>query len=207
MKNLDQISVASPCAEPWDRMRGDDQVRHCERCDKNVYNISTMKLADIAELVERKEGKLCVRFYRRADGTILTDDCPVGVRAAFRRKLALVAALLAGAFAWFAGLFGRSPCGIGPGLWVAGGMRPPPPERPGPYQLPPKFMAPPVEFKVKAIAPAGATIEFQGKDYVVKPGQWVPSEENPAFLVKDVTADSVQIHDAKQKCLVRKFLK
>jgi ribonuclease PH len=31
-------------------------------------------------LVIEKEGRMCVRFYQRADGSALTSDCPVGVR-------------------------------------------------------------------------------------------------------------------------------
>ncbi|WP_301002384.1 hypothetical protein [Capsulimonas corticalis] len=35
-----------------------------------------------------KEGRLCVRFYQRKDGTMITRDCPVGVRIARRRFVA-----------------------------------------------------------------------------------------------------------------------
>ena len=40
-------------------------------------------------LVRAKEGDLCVRYYRRADGTVLTADCSVGVR---RKRVRWVAA-------------------------------------------------------------------------------------------------------------------
>lgn len=101
---LDNIRVASPCHERWDDMSGDEQARHCARCDKNVYNLSAMTRDAAETLLRAKEGKLCVRFYRRADGTILTADCPVGVR---RKRVQLVAAagamtaLAAGAAAMF----------------------------------------------------------------------------------------------------------
>jgi hypothetical protein len=36
--------------------------------------------AEAERLVVEKEGRLCVRFHRRADGTVLTRDCPVGLR-------------------------------------------------------------------------------------------------------------------------------
>lgn len=84
------IRIASPCKASWDAMKGDDAVRFCGQCEKNVYNISVLSAGEIRDLVERKEGRLCVRLYRRADGTILTDDCPVGLRW-LRRKVALVA--------------------------------------------------------------------------------------------------------------------
>jgi hypothetical protein len=36
-------------------------------------------------LVARHEGRLCVRFYRRFDGSIITQDCPVGFQAVRER--------------------------------------------------------------------------------------------------------------------------
>lgn len=48
-----------------------------------------------ALLIEKK-GKLCAQFYRRADGTILTADCEVGVA---KKKARRKAAVVAGAFA------------------------------------------------------------------------------------------------------------
>lgn len=97
-RSLDMIKVASPCNVSWETMKGDDQVRFCGQCQLNVYNLSTMNLDQISSLLEKKEGRTCVRFYRRADGTVITDDCPVGLRRV-RRKMALVATAVAGLFA------------------------------------------------------------------------------------------------------------
>jgi hypothetical protein len=84
---LDVIGVASPCHASWEGMVGDNRSRFCGECQKNVYNLSGMTKDEAEALVNAREGKLCVRFYRRADGTVLTEDCPVGLRWA-RRKLA-----------------------------------------------------------------------------------------------------------------------
>ena len=78
---LEQIQIASPCPASWAEMTGTKQVRFCQGCRKNVYNLSAMTRDEAQALVEAKEGHLCVRFYRRADGTMLTQDCPVGLRA------------------------------------------------------------------------------------------------------------------------------
>jgi hypothetical protein len=75
---LASVRVASPCPTRWDDMLGKDRVRHCLRCEKHVYNFSAMTAEEIAQVVRKHEGKLCARFYRRADGTMLTADCPVG---------------------------------------------------------------------------------------------------------------------------------
>lgn len=90
---LDQIKVASPCNASWEDMTGDDRVRFCGQCEKNVYNLSAMPREDAERLLaERLGGELCVRFYQRADGTVLTEDCPVGMRKKRRRRLALAVA-------------------------------------------------------------------------------------------------------------------
>lgn len=60
-------------------MSGDDRVRFCGVCRLNVYNLSGMTRRDATELVQLVEGRLCVRFFRRKDGTLLTSDCPVGM--------------------------------------------------------------------------------------------------------------------------------
>ncbi|HEV8145733.1 MAG TPA: carboxypeptidase-like regulatory domain-containing protein [Bryobacteraceae bacterium] len=77
---LDQVRIASPCRADWDAMQGDDRVRFCAECGKNVYNLSALTRPEAEALVTEKEGRMCVRFYQRADGSALTSDCPVGVR-------------------------------------------------------------------------------------------------------------------------------
>ena len=94
---LEQIRIASPCHANWEDMTGDGQARFCGQCQKNVYNLSEMTRAEAEALVHEKEGRLCVRFYTRADGTVLTQDCPVGLhamRVRLARKLSYAAALL-----------------------------------------------------------------------------------------------------------------
>jgi hypothetical protein len=71
-------------------MVGDEHARFCKQCEKNVYNLSSMTRAAAEALLIEKEGKLCVRYYQRADGTILTADCPEGVERR-RRKIRILA--------------------------------------------------------------------------------------------------------------------
>jgi len=94
---LHTLKVASPCHADWDQMEGDDQVRFCGGCRKNVYNLSEMTHDEAQALVSEREGRLCVRFYTRADGTLLTQECPVGLGAVRRKlvkKLSYAAAVL-----------------------------------------------------------------------------------------------------------------
>jgi hypothetical protein len=81
---LRNVRVASPCSADWEGMIGDDRVRYCSACNLNVYNFSAITAAEVHRLVASHEGRLCGRFYRRKDGTILTRDCP-GWGAVVRR--------------------------------------------------------------------------------------------------------------------------
>lgn len=91
------VSVASPCKERWEGMVGDERVRHCSRCDKNVYNLSALSGDEITRLVERREGEMCVRFFKRADGTMITSDCPVGRPTKIALRVLTAAGLALGA--------------------------------------------------------------------------------------------------------------
>jgi hypothetical protein len=98
---LDQIQVASPCSASWNQMTGDERTRHCGACDKDVYNLSGMTREEAEALIIERNGELCVRYYQRADGTILLADCTVGVQRKRhqRRTATRAAALVAGGLA------------------------------------------------------------------------------------------------------------
>lgn len=96
---LDNIRVASPCSAQWANMTGDERTRQCGSCQKAVYNLSAMTRAEAEALLVEKEGRLCVRYYQRADGTIMTADCSVGIAKKRKRRImfAGAAVLAAGA--------------------------------------------------------------------------------------------------------------
>lgn len=84
---LKHVQIAAPCQANWNEMYAfsGERVRHCSQCQLNVYNLSAMKREEAEALLLTTEGRLCVRFYRWADGTILTQNCPVGLRALKQR--------------------------------------------------------------------------------------------------------------------------
>jgi hypothetical protein len=102
---LDDVRVASPCNASWEAMTGDERVRFCLACGQNVYNLSALTYEEAIRLLAEREGSICVRLYRREDGTTLTADCPVGAR---RKRVrlpiagAVGASVLAGAALWSA---------------------------------------------------------------------------------------------------------
>jgi hypothetical protein len=77
---LDSIYIASPCNAAWDGMAGTDRVRNCGDCHRKVFNLSDMSKAEAQQFLEENGTSQCLTFYRRADGTIMTDDCPIGLR-------------------------------------------------------------------------------------------------------------------------------
>lgn len=126
-------------------MPGDDRIRSCPACSRAVYNIAAMTSDEVAALIAGREGRLCARLFRRADGTIVTADCPA-VDAMFaprpksrhHRVRALVIVLVALLLAWSGRKASESPPS-GPGVtwddwvhWAAVslGLRPTPPSAP-----------------------------------------------------------------------------
>ena len=102
---LANLKVASPCSADWGAMAGDDRKRFCGDCKLHVYNLSGMTTYDAENLLRLSEGRLCVRYFERADGTVLTQECPVGW-ARVKRRLSMASAAVFGLFISFVGLLG-----------------------------------------------------------------------------------------------------
>jgi hypothetical protein len=100
---LDHVQVATPCQADWNQMIGTEQVRFCAQCSLNVFNLSLMTRAEAESLIARTEGRLCVKFYRRFDGSIITRDCPVGLAAIRRRVSYLARAIISAALTFLVG--------------------------------------------------------------------------------------------------------
>src|SRR3977135_2957849 len=101
---LGQVKVAAPCNADWDAMIGNERARFCGQCSLNVYNLSAMSKREAESFITRSEGRVCVRYYRRADGSILTDNCPVGLRAVRRRLSYVKQGLSSAVLSFLAGL-------------------------------------------------------------------------------------------------------
>ena len=105
--DINSLRVASPCRVGWESMTGDERVRHCDSCKLNVYNISAMTATEAEDLILTHEGRLCIRLYKRADGTVLTKDCPVGLRAYRKRVAKFAGAALTAVLGLFSLSFGQ----------------------------------------------------------------------------------------------------
>jgi hypothetical protein len=103
---LDHVNIAAPCPVDWDQMFSfeDKRVRFCSQCNLNVYNLSDMSRHEAETLITKTEGRLCVRFYRKADGSILTQNCPVGLKTIKRRVAWVAQAVLGMVLSFVSGL-------------------------------------------------------------------------------------------------------
>ena len=102
---LERARVATPCPARWEDMTGDDKVRHCALCNLDVHNFVAMEPAEADAILSRHfnpdgsaiagAGRVCGMLARRADGTYLLQDCPVGLaslKAAVRNAWLRIAA-------------------------------------------------------------------------------------------------------------------
>lgn len=96
--SLDNVAIAAPCRAEWKDMVGSSKIRTCSKCKLHVYNLSEMTQKEAEDLFSANNaGNLCLKLFRRNDGTIMSKDCSVARRiidkSALRLRL-LVAWLL-----------------------------------------------------------------------------------------------------------------
>lgn len=101
---LNNLKVASPCSQDWEGMMGDNRKRYCGECKLNVYNLSGMSKTEAENLIMNAEGRLCVRFYKRADGSVITQNCPVGWAKVKQRTRVFATAAFSLIISLFSGL-------------------------------------------------------------------------------------------------------
>lgn len=96
--SLDRLYISSPCSVPWDSMSGDSTKRLCGGCSKNVFNISDMTKTEVDSFLAKNGYSQCMTFFRRTDGTIMTDNCPRVLRK-LRDRCRIAVRVAAGAIA------------------------------------------------------------------------------------------------------------
>lgn len=77
MIDIDNLQIVSPCAVAWDEMVGDDKIRYCGYCEKDVFNLTMMTRPEIETLLASQMSgrKICGQMRRRPDGKLVTADC------------------------------------------------------------------------------------------------------------------------------------
>ena len=93
-RSFDRLFIPAPCDADWDSMIGNSRVRFCKHCNLHVTNLSAITRPEAMRLVAQSEGRLCLRFEQRSDGSVITKQSPPTLHQIGRR----VSLLAAGAF-------------------------------------------------------------------------------------------------------------
>jgi len=72
VQSFDRMFIAAPCDADWDSMIGNSRVRFCQHCNLHVTNLSEITRPEAMRLVAQSEGRLCMRFEQRGDGSVVT---------------------------------------------------------------------------------------------------------------------------------------
>lgn len=75
---LDRVEIGRPCPASLDAMAQVDgnRVRYCDRCRLNVHNLSAMTHTEAETLLRENPGKLCIAYFAREDGAVVTRGEP-----------------------------------------------------------------------------------------------------------------------------------
>lgn len=75
----ERLPIASPCTEDWDAMDGNERRRSCQKCDKEVVNLSELTGREVERLFQRQRGQdLCVRYAFDDAGNLELRPSPTG---------------------------------------------------------------------------------------------------------------------------------
>ena len=59
---IDSVKVENPCSKEWEQMLGNDRIRICEHCAKNVTNLSAITRKEALRVVNASNGEICIRY-------------------------------------------------------------------------------------------------------------------------------------------------
>lgn len=85
----------SKCPFKWEEEDSKDKFRHCDRCQKQVYNFADMERPQAESLIFTRENITEPTLYQRPDGKFMTSDCPLATQALSKTIYVIVAALVA----------------------------------------------------------------------------------------------------------------
>jgi len=77
LRQLTDGPLDKPCSEPWTSMQGDERVRHCGACERDVYDLSAMtELEAEVRLLNASDVTPCIRYARDLDGHVVHRAAP-----------------------------------------------------------------------------------------------------------------------------------
>jgi hypothetical protein len=69
---LETLRIPEPCSVGWENMTGDDKIRFCNQCNKQVFNLSVMTHRQAEAIIAATRGNLCARIAPRTDDNVRT---------------------------------------------------------------------------------------------------------------------------------------
>lgn len=60
--NINNIRLSFACDENWDRMRTEGNGRHCEKCQKKIYDFTDTKQQEFLQILAEHNNNVCGRF-------------------------------------------------------------------------------------------------------------------------------------------------
>ncbi len=90
----DELPIPEPCHADWEAMEPRERARFCRECGIEVTDVTAHTEAEARAFAARpREGRVCVSYVVRRDGSIRLADTPdVPARSLIRRSRTLLAA-------------------------------------------------------------------------------------------------------------------
>lgn len=69
---LENFEVPQPCAMNWDEMTGNEEVRHCGKCQHQIYNISEMPKRRALKVLNQPNERVCISYLQDEQNQVIT---------------------------------------------------------------------------------------------------------------------------------------
>lgn len=69
---LNNFEVPKPCSMNWDEMNGSEEIRHCDRCQHQIYNLSEMPKRRALKVLNQTNEKVCITYLQDENNKVIT---------------------------------------------------------------------------------------------------------------------------------------
>lgn len=69
---LENFEVPKPCSMNWDEMKGNEEIRHCDNCQHQIYNLSEMPKRRALKVLNQPNEKVCVSYLQDENNQVIT---------------------------------------------------------------------------------------------------------------------------------------
>jgi hypothetical protein len=91
---LDNFEVKNPCSMKWEEMNGNREIRHCDRCQHNIYNISEMTSRRALKVLNQPEEKVCVSYFLDEKKQVVTQTYLGIFKRNFKKAVGAILAII-----------------------------------------------------------------------------------------------------------------